>query len=367
MNKKRTVLIVDDSKLIRTILIDSLKNNYNYMEAGDGLEAVRLIDTYGKTFSLIFLDMVMPHLDGLQVLEYMKKKRLNRLIPVVMVTTEDSEEFISRAYDYGADEVIHKPFNRNIIIKRVKNIINLYEQKNHLQQIVLMQTKALEEQSKKISHNNDVMIDMLSTVIEYRSLESGQHIRRIRGFTNILLESTVENAPVPPFTRDEITKITAASAMHDIGKIAIPDFVLLKPDRLSLDEFEIMKTHTLKGVDILHNLHGFSDQLYLSYCYDICHYHHERWDGNGYPEGLRGDEIPLCAQAVSVADVYDALTHKRVYKEAFSFSKAASMILNGECGIFSPLLLRCFEQSLTQFEQLSLTHIDIVPHGNQTV
>lgn len=364
MTKKRTVLIVDDSRLIRAILIDSLKSNYNYIEAEDGLEAIKLIDTYGKNLSLILLDMVMPHLDGLQVLAYMKKKRLNRLIPVVMVTTEDSEEFISRAYDYGADEVIHKPFNRNIIIKRVKNLIDLYEQKNQLQQLVHMQTRALEEQSKKISHNNDVMIDMLSTVIEYRSLESGQHIRRIRGFTNILLESLSENAPVPPFTRDEILKITAASAMHDIGKIAIPDFVLLKPGRLTTDEFEIMKTHTLKGVDILHNLHGFGDQLYLSYCYDICHYHHERWDGNGYPEGLCRDEIPLCAQAVSVADVYDALTHRRVYKEAFSFSKASSMILNGECGVFSPLLLKCFEQSLTQFEELFLRCIDEAPLDN---
>lgn len=199
------------------------------------------------------------------------------------------------------------------------------------------------------------MIDMLSTVIEYRSLESGQHIRRIRGFTNILLDSLVKNMPGVQFTKEDIAKITAASAMHDIGKIAIPDFVLLKPDKLTAPEFEIMKTHTVKGVDILYNLHGIDDQEYLAYCYEICLHHHERWDGKGYPDGLSGNDIPIAAQAVSIADVYDALTHKRVYKKAYPLSTAASMIFNGDCGIFSPQLLRCFELSLPQFEELSLS------------
>lgn len=353
--KKRTVLVVDDSKLIRTILIETLKDSYNFMEASDGEEAIKLIEEYGKTFSLILLDLIMPRLNGIQVLEYIKSKNLDRLIPVIMVTSENSEALISRAYDAGTDEVIHKPFNGYVIKKRVENIVNLYEQKNHLEEIVARQAKELEEQAQRISENNDQMIDMLSTVIEYRSLESGQHIRRIRGFTNILLESIVENMSGVQFTKEGIAKITAASAMHDIGKIAIPDCVLLKPDRLTVQEFEIMKTHTIKGVDILYNLHGIDDQEYLAYCYEICLHHHERWDGKGYPDGLSGNDIPIAAQAVSIADVYDALTHKRVYKNAYPLSKAASMIFNGDCGTFSPQLLRCFELSLNQFEELART------------
>lgn len=360
MEKKKTVLIVDDSQLIRTILIETLKGSYDFMEASDGQEAIKLIEQYGKTFSVILLDLIMPKLDGIQVLEYLKRENLDRLIPVIMVTSENSESLIARAYDAGTDEVIPKPFNGYIVKKRVENIINLYEQKNHLEEIVARQTAELEEQAQRISKNNDQMVDMLSTVIEYRSLESGQHIRRIRGFTNILLESIVKNMRDVHFTKEDITKITAASAMHDIGKIAIPDFVLLKPDKLTIQEFEIMKTHTVKGVDILYNLHGIDDQDYLAYCYEICLHHHERWDGKGYPDGLSGDDIPIAAQAVSIADVYDALTHKRIYKNAYPLSKSASMIFNGDCGAFSPQLLRCFELSLQQFEELALTCPDKV-------
>lgn len=362
MNRRKTVLIADDSSLIRKILSDSLEDEYNLLFAEDGQEAIDRIQENRNTIALILLDLVMPRLDGFQVLAHMIEYGLLDKIPVIMVTAEESDKYISLAYDMGVCEVIQKPFNRNIIKRRVRNITELYSQKYNLQEIISQQTKSLEKQALKLKETNDLMIDALSTVIEYRSLESGQHIRRIRGFTKILLEYLSDHVPQYHFSADEIDMISGASAMHDIGKIAIPDSVLLKPGKLTPEEFEIMKTHTTKGCEILFHLNQLDNKRYLSYCHEICLWHHERWDGSGYPDHLTGDEIPIAAQVVSIADVYDALTHRRVYKEAYPIHKTVDMILNGKCGAFSPTLLECFEQSLLKFEELAVTYGDIATY-----
>lgn len=358
MKDRKTVLVVDDSKLIRTILRDLLQDEYQLIEAQNGLEAMELLKQDETRFAVVLLDIVMPKMDGFQVLVNMKKMGILNKIPVIIITAEEAERYISLAYDMGVSEVIHKPFNKNVIKKRVRNLVDLYSKKNDLEELVSIQTESIKMQTQRLIESNDMMIDALSTVIEYRSLESGQHIRRIRGFTKILLEFMAEQFPEYKLTADGIDMISSASAMHDIGKIAIPDSVLLKPGKLTDEEFEIMKTHTVKGGEILYRLRGMDNQQFLAYCHDICLYHHERWDGKGYPDGLIGDEIPINAQVVSIADVYDALTHKRVYKPALTSEEAVSMILNGQCGAFSPKLLQAFLHILPELEHLSNVYSD---------
>lgn len=359
MEEKRTILIVDDSRLIRKILSDTLCEDYEIMEAEDGLEAVDILQNGRHNISAVILDLVMPRLDGFGVLRHMSAENLLECLPVLLITSEIGEEAISAAYDMGVAEVVQKPFNRNIVKKRLRNILDLYDQKNSLWETVRRQTRSLELQARKLREANDLMIDALSTIIEYRSLESGQHTRRLRGFTKLLLNALPREQY--PLTPEEIELISRASAMHDIGKIAIPDAVLLKPGKLTPDEFRVMQTHTLKGYEIVHRLHTIDNDLYLQYCREICRWHHERWDGRGYPDGLSGERIPISAQAVALADVFDALTHKRIYKDAYSVPETVRMILGGECGTFSPTLLECFERSLPLFEQLATVYHDDLP------
>lgn len=358
MDHSQTVLVVDDSRVIRKILCSTLAEDFNLLEASNGVEAIDLIQQHRGILSAVLLDLVMPDLDGFQVLSFLKQAGYLESLPVLMITADDSADTISLAFDMGASEVIQKPFNQNIVKRRVKNLTDLFTQKKRLQEIVFRQVSELEAQELKLKENSNVMIDSLSTVIEYRSLESGQHIRRIRGFTKILLDFIAENIPGRRFTPEQIDMISRASAMHDIGKIAIPDSVLLKPGPLTPEEFDVMKTHTTKGCEILYRFNGINDQEYLSCCHDICLYHHERWDGSGYPDHLVGDNIPIAAQVVSVADVFDALTHKRVYKESYSLDKAIDMILGGKCGPLSPVLLECFRRTLPEFIHLAETYRD---------
>lgn len=356
MQQKQTILIADDSQLIRKILIDTLADEYHILEAENGLEAVAILETGEREISALLLDLVMPGLDGFGVLRRLRaSRRLDRL-PVLVITSEGAEEAMAMAYDLGAAEVVQKPFSRNITRKRLRNIIDLYTQKNNLRDTVRYQTQSLELQARKLRESTDQMIDALSTVIEYRSPESGQHTRRLRGFTKLLLLSLPRERY--SFTPAEIDVISRASAMHDIGKIAIPDFVLLKPGKLTPEEFRIMQAHTVKGCEIIQQLRALDSELYLRYCHEICRWHHERWDGKGYPDGLAGDDIPISAQVVALADVFDALTHKRVYKDAYSIPETVQMILNGECGTFSPIILDCFQKSLALFEQLSIAYHD---------
>lgn len=354
--KKNTILIADDSSLIRKILSSALDRDYDILEASNGLAAVAVLEQRGYDVAAVILDLVMPKMDGFGVLRFLRYRGLLERIPVLVVTAGDQEAPITAAYDLGVAEVIQKPFNQNIIKKRLRNIIDLYSQKNQLMRTVRLQTQSLEIQAQKLREVNDQVVDVLSTVIEYRSAESGQHTRRLRGFTKLLLTSLPMD--IYGISPAEIDLISRASAMHDVGKIAIPDSVLLKPGPLTPEEFAVMQTHTVKGCEILERLHAIDDEKYLNYCREICRWHHERWDGGGYPDGLRGDEIPISAQVVALADAFDALTHKRVYKDAYPVDVSAKMILEGECGAFSPLLLDGFRRSLPLFEQLSIVYCD---------
>lgn len=351
MSKRDTLLIVDDMEVNRAILRSLFERQYNILEAENGEQALILLNQYQEHLAAMLLDLVMPVRDGYEVMEQMRRNSLLSKVPVIVITSDDTTESEMRAFDLGASDIIMKPFEPHVVKRRVQNIVDLYRHKLNLEELV-------EEQSASLKESNSIMIDALSSIIEYRSLESGQHIRRIRMFTRILLEDVARSYQEYNLDERLIGVITNASSMHDIGKIAIPDSILSKPGPLTKEEFEIMKTHTLKGCEMLSNLERLNDKEYVNYAYNICRYHHERWDGKGYPDGLKGDSIPICAQVVAIADCYDALTTDRVYKKAIPPDQAFTMILNGECGTFSPRLLECFKNVKMDFARLSKAYAD---------
>lgn len=357
--EQETILIVDDAEINRALLRNLFDRDYNLLEAENGEQALMLLRQYSETIIAVLLDLVMPEKDGYEVLAEMRRARLLYHAPVVVITADDTTDNQVRVFELGASDIIAKPFKPEVVKSRVKNIIELGRYRRRLEALV-------EEQAMKMQESNAAVIDMLSSVIEYRSLESGQHIRRIRMFTKILLEDVAKNYQEYNLNDYKIRLITDASSMHDIGKIAIPDSILNKPGRLTAEEFEVMKTHTVKGCEILSGLDRLQDREYLQYAYQICRYHHERWDGSGYPDGLKGSSIPICAQVVAIADCYDALTTDRVYKKAISPSRAFSMILNGECGAFSPRLLECFKNVRDSFARLSEQYADGLPAEGST-
>ena len=351
MIRKDTILIVDDQEINRVILRNVFEDKYNVLEAENGEQALLLVAQYHENIAALLLDFVMPIKDGYQVLKELDEKSMLGSFPVIVITAEDSAENEVKAFDLGASDIIMKPFEPYVVHRRVQNVIELNLRKLNQQEII-------EAQAEKLRESNSIMVDALSSIIEYRSVETGQHIHRIRLFTEVLLTEVAGNYPEYGLNPHKISLIASASSMHDIGKIAIPDSILNKPGRLTNEEFDIMKAHTTKGCEMLARLDRMSDKEYLEYAYHICRYHHERFDGRGYPDGLKGEQIPICAQVVGIADCYDALTSDRVYKKAFSPEKAYNMILNGECGSFSLKLLECFKNVREDFDELTRKYSD---------
>ena len=340
---RETILIVDDSAMNRMLLSDILADTYNIIEAEDGEQAIAILQQHASEISIVVLDMVMPKVDGFGVLEAMNENRWIQFLLVVSISTESSPEFVERAYSLGVTDFINRPFDELIVIRRVSNTIKLYAKQRKLTNMVANEIFEKER-------NGSLMITILSHIVEFRNGESGMHVMNIGTLTEILLNQISKKDDkyyLPYAERDLIVK---ASALHDIGKISIPEEVLNKPGKLTDEEFEAMKQHTVIGYQMLSDL-GFQDEPLVKVSREITRWHHERYDGRGYPDGLKGDEIPLSAQIVSLADVYDALTSERVYKPAFSHEKAIQMILNGECGAFNPLLLECLVEAQDAIRQ----------------
>lgn len=340
---RETILIVDDSAMNRMLLSDILADTYNIIEAEDGEQAIAILQQHASEISIVVLDMVMPKVDGFGVLEAMNENRWIQFLPVVSISTESSPEFVERAYSLGVTDFINRPFDELIVIRRVSNTIKLYAKQRKLTNMVANEIFEKER-------NGSLMITILSHIVEFRNGESGMHVMNIGTLTEILLNQISKKDDkyyLPYAERDLIVK---ASALHDIGKISIPEEVLNKPGKLTDEEFEAMKQHTVIGYQMLSDL-GFQDEPLVKVSREITRWHHERYDGRGYPDGLKGDEIPLSAQIVSLAGVYDALTSERVYKPAFSHEKAIQMILNGECGAFNPLLLECLVEAQDAIRQ----------------
>lgn len=331
--EKQKILIVDDSEMNRAILTGILDDGYDFLEAENGLQALDVLRAH-RDISLVLLDIVMPELDGFGVLSVMGEQHWIDQTPVIMISAESDSMLVERAYQLGATDYISRPFDKSVVRRRVINTLMLYGKQKHLMRMIT-------EQVYRREKSNRLMTGILSHIVEFRNAESGPHVQHIQTVSELLLRQLARKTDRYTLTEDDIALISTASALHDIGKISIPDSILNKPGKLTAEEFGVVKTHAAVGASILQNLPMTQDEPLIQVAYQICRWHHERYDGHGYPDGLVGDQIPITAQVVSLADVYDALTGERCYKKAYPHETAVRMIQNGECGVFNPLLIEC--------------------------
>lgn len=331
---KEKILIVDDSEMNRMILTDMLEEDFEILEAADGPQGLAILQQMNSEISLVLLDIVMPGMDGFEVLSVMNQNQWIQDVPVIMISAESTPSYVRRAYEMGVIDYISRPFDSMVVQRRVLNTIMLYAKQKKLMGLV---TEQMFEKEK----NTSLMVTILSHIVEFRNGESGLHVLHIQTITDLLLKSLIRKTDQYHLSHADINMINMGAALHDIGKIAIPSKVLNKPGRFTDEEYEIMKTHSMEGASMLADLPFHQDEPLVKVAYEICRWHHERYDGRGYPDGLKGEEIPISAQVVSMADVYDALTSERVYKKAYSHETALQMIQEGQCGTFNPLLLEC--------------------------
>lgn len=363
--KRDTILIFEDNEIDRAILVELFQADYKILEAANGKEGIALLNSNFASIAIVLLDNLMPVMDGFTVLENLKEKNVLSKIPFIMITGESSPELERKGYEYGIVSYIKKPYQVDVVKQVVHNAIGWFQYKMQLEMMVKkqnisiqQQNSVLRQQTKKLNHVNEILIDSLSNIVEFRNMESKQHIKRIREYSMCLGKSVMKLYPEYELTPEKLVQIGWASSLHDIGKIAIPDTIILKPAKLTPDEFELIKSHTTKGSEIIQHRVHLNDRAIYEYAYDIARHHHEKYDGKGYPDGLKGDEISIAAQIVSLVDVYDALTSKRVYKMAYESDKAYQMILNGHSGTFSPKLLKAFTEVKSSFEHLMAMYHD---------
>ena len=335
-DNKPLVLVVDDSDMNRFLLSQILLDDYNVIEACDGVEATQIIQDYFKELSIVLLDIVMPRMDGFGVLEFMNANDLIQDLPVIMISSMDEDSAIRRCYELGISDYVRRPFSADVVGKRVYNIVRLYQRQRNLQ-------REIREQIEEREKNSRVVTSIISHVVENRNGESGPHVIHVEQITEIILNRLTELTDMYKLSKEDKKQISLVSALHDIGKIGIDEKILNKPGKLTEEEYEIMKTHTTIGAIMIRQVQMEEDDTLIQFAYKICRWHHEKWDGRGYPDGLKGNYIPISAQVVSIADVYDALVSERVYKKAYSHEKAIEMIINGECGEFNPVLIQCLK------------------------
>ena len=344
---KEKIIIADDVEINRELLKDIFEEQFDIVEAADGLECLEALKDHPDA-ALLFLDLVMPGKSGLEVLKSMEENGQLEMIPVIMITGEATQESDLKAYEYGVSEIIHKPFEPNITMRRAQNVMELYKQRNNMAREIEKKSRELEKANERIHKNNNFLLNALGSVVEFRSAESGEHVVRVSEYTKVLLNHVRKLYPEYGLTKEQIEEMSQAAALHDLGKIAIPDAILNAPRKLTREEFATMKQHTIFGCEILEKFKT-EDTPFYQYCYNIIRWHHEKDDGKGYPDGLKGDEIPIYVQACGIADCYDALVSKRVYKDAYTTTEAYDTIVKGECGKFSDKILEAFEAAKFEF------------------
>lgn len=357
---KNTVLIVDDIEMNREMLNVILGDQYNVLMAENGRQAYEILQEKHEDIYVVLLDLLMPEYDGMYFLEQVHDKPWFVDTAVIVVSVENSRQSEKQCFDYGVSDFIHKPYDSTLIQKRVANICRLIEYQRNLKNQIEEKTNALQEQNRQLKeyaevlkHSRENIVSLLGTVVESRDAESGEHILRVRSYTEILCRLVREEYPQYELSKADMERTISASPLHDIGKIAIPDSILLKQGKLTKPEYMLMQQHTILGAEIINSARNTFDENFRKIASEICMYHHERYDGNGYPLGLKGDAIPIHAQIVGMADVYDALVHQRVYKEAYSINSALHMIQRGECGVFNPVLLECLMKAQNEFQELN--------------
>lgn len=343
-NCKRKILVADDNEMNRMILADMLEQEFDIIEAANGAEVIEILERQVQDIDIILLDLNMPIKNGFDVMAEMNMRHWTDEVNVIIISAENEPNQIKRAYDLGAVDFISRPFDRSIVQRRIVNTIMLFTKQKQL-------TRMVSEQVSQREHETLLMVTVLSHIVEARNGESGEHVQNINVITEILLKNLLSKTDRYKGIAQDVDVICTASSFHDIGKINIPAELLNKPGKLTAEEYEIMKTHTTIGGDMMDELTKFKDEPLVKYSRQICRWHHERWDGGGYPDGLKGDDIPIAAQVVSLADVYDALTSDRCYKKAYCHEKSMEMIMNGECGAFNPLLLECLKDCGEQLKK----------------
>lgn len=355
---RNRILIIDNKKLNREILMEIMGEEDIYLEAQTAAEALEMADAHGEDMQAILLNVTMETEDGTKILEQLSKKSWFHSVPVAAFSDEDSIRLEKKCFSLGAMEFIRRPFDNFVVEKRIRNMIECRSGREELEEKIRKQTEVVNkqyslllQQAEKVQKSNSNIIDILGMVVEGRNADDGEHIKMVKCYTEILAKRVSKDYPEYHLNDHAVKVISSASALHDIGKIAIPDSILLKPGKLTSQEYEYMKSHTLRGGEILNSIKDVWDEEYAKIAYEICRFHHERYDGRGYPDGLNGDDIPICAQIVSLADAYDVLVSERVYKAAYSKEDAFQMIVTGECGMFSPKLLECFRNVRQEFEQ----------------
>lgn len=349
---RNKILIVDDMKFNRQVLKGFLDEEYEILEAENGREAMDIIEEKRGEIAAVLLDIVMPEMDGVTVLKLLNEKQYIGDFPILVVTSEQDVNLVGQCFDYGISDFIRKPVNTDFVKQRVENLVDLYMEKNDFKDKIARQTltlqkqyKLLQQQASQLRKSNEKIIDILGTVVEYRNSEKQTHILRVKDFTRIMGTYMMRLYPEYGLTEDTVKIIAHVSALHDVGKVMIKDAILLKPGKLTTEEFEYVKSHSLRGYEIINSIAEGWDEEYAQYAREITRSHHEKYDGAGYPDGLKEDEIPISAQLVSIADCLEALLSESVYKGAIPFEEAFAMILQGECGVFSYKLLECFRQA----------------------
>ena len=360
MNKIRkqqsrdTILIIEDAEVNRAILGQMFEKEYRIAEGRNGLEGIQYMEQHQDEIVMVLLDIRMPVMDGYQVMEYMKDKGYMQYIPVILITSDDAGDAMERGYALGATDIVKKPFKASIVIQRVGNVIELYHHKNHLEELVKLQTEELNRQNDMLKRHNRTMLGLLRDIITFRNMESEQHIRFVEGYTRILAKQYAVLYPRSRRTERKIGYIVQAAGMHDLGKITMPDLLIKRQGCLLPEEIEYLKEHTVKGSDIIKVMSEFQNSDVYRICYNVCRYHHEKYDGTGYPEGMKGEKIPVEAQIVALADMYDALINVTANKEAYSKEQAFRMLLDGECGELSPRMKECLLASKKELEEFVL-------------
>ena len=355
-----TVLIVDDQSSNRESLSEILKNDFKIKEAVNGIEALEAISKHRDSIAVMLLDLVMPKMNGQEVLAKMSEAKLMDDFPIIVSAGDGNIDVLKKCFGYGISDFVKKPYEDDLVLERVKKLTTLYQSRREsndklrkFAKVLQNQNKILEQQAKQQKSDNISLMDSLGTIVEYRNTENHEHIRRVKAFTKILASHMMKEFPEYKLTGEQITQITAASALHDIGKIMIPDNILFKPGKYTSEEFDYMKSHTIRGYDIIAQIADNWDKELMDYCKQIARSHHEKFDGRGYPENLKGDKIPIAAQVVSVTDCFEALISESLYKKAYTFDVAFQMILNGDCGAFNPKLMEAFRNSREEFKEIA--------------
>jgi len=355
-----TVLIVDDQSVNRDLLSEMLGNDYKIREASNGVEALGLVASMRSDIAAMLLDIVMPKMGGQEVLAKLSEAKLMDEFPIIICSGEGSLDIVEKCFSYGISDFIRKPYESEMVLQRVKKLDSLYrsrrdsnEKLRKFAKVLQTQNKMLEEKAKQQRSDNVSLMDSLGTIVEYRNTENHDHIRRVKAFTRVLALHMMKEFPEYKLDAEKVEQITAASALHDIGKIMIPDNILFKPGKYTSEEFDYMKSHTIRGYDIIAQIADNWDKELMDYCKQIARSHHEKYDGRGYPENLKGDKIPISAQIVSVTDCFEALISESLYKKAYTFDVAFQMILNGDCGAFNPKLMEAFRNSRAEFKSIA--------------